>query len=150
MRSPSSSAVLFRELQCLSVGGFGSRVLIGLEGSVAQGVQRCFEDERIGIVANLGGVDSRERCFNIDARSVLSASGRAGADDEPDRNRRYSGSNRVSIWTTVHGNGVSVGRFFQDATGPADFAICGWRTNDAKGDPTHPEFVRFSIAFSVV
>ena len=69
------SAVPFRELQCLGVGGFGSRVLIGLEGSVA----------------------SRERCFNFDARSLLSALGRAGADDEPDRNRRYSGSNRVSI-----------------------------------------------------
>lgn len=28
-----------------------------------------------------------------------------------------------------------------DGTGPADFAICGWRTNDAKGDLTLEEFV---------
>lgn len=28
-----------------------------------------------------------------------------------------------------------------DGTGPADFAICGWRTNDAKGDLTLKEFV---------
>lgn len=28
-----------------------------------------------------------------------------------------------------------------DGTGPADFKICGWRTNDAKGDLTLEEFV---------
>lgn len=28
-----------------------------------------------------------------------------------------------------------------DGTGPADFAICGWRTNDAKGDLTLEEFL---------
>jgi hypothetical protein len=28
-----------------------------------------------------------------------------------------------------------------DGTGPADFAICAWRTNDAKGDLTLAEFV---------
>lgn len=28
-----------------------------------------------------------------------------------------------------------------DGTGPADFKICGWRTNDAKGDLSLEEFV---------
>lgn len=28
-----------------------------------------------------------------------------------------------------------------DGTGPADFAICSWRTNDAKGDLTLADFV---------
>jgi len=28
-----------------------------------------------------------------------------------------------------------------DGTGPADFAICGWRTNDAKSDMTLTEFL---------
>jgi hypothetical protein len=28
-----------------------------------------------------------------------------------------------------------------DGTGPADFRICGWRTNDAKGDLSLEEFV---------
>lgn len=28
-----------------------------------------------------------------------------------------------------------------DGTGPADFRICGWRTNDAKHDLTLPEFL---------
>jgi hypothetical protein len=28
-----------------------------------------------------------------------------------------------------------------DGLGAADFRICGWRTNDAKGDLTHDEFV---------
>jgi hypothetical protein len=29
----------------------------------------------------------------------------------------------------------------EDGTGPADFRICGWRTNDAKGDLSLEEFV---------
>jgi hypothetical protein len=28
-----------------------------------------------------------------------------------------------------------------DGSGPADFAICAWRTNDAKGDLTYRDFV---------
>ena len=28
-----------------------------------------------------------------------------------------------------------------DGLGPANFAICGWRTNDAKSDMSHDEFV---------
>lgn len=29
-----------------------------------------------------------------------------------------------------------------DGTGPADFKICGWRTNDAKGDLSMVKFIQ--------
>lgn len=32
-----------------------------------------------------------------------------------------------------------------DGTGPADFKICGWRTNDAKGDLSLEEFVALCV-----
>jgi hypothetical protein len=67
---------------------------------------RQHQQRRERALAIVSAVQFRERCFDLDARNGLSAPDRAGAEREPDRNRRCSGSNRGSIGTTVHGNGA--------------------------------------------
>jgi hypothetical protein len=57
--------------------------------------------------------------------------GRYNNDESKEKRRRYKAS--FALLPTVDHVG--------DGLGPADFKICGWRTNDAKHDLTHDEFV---------
>src|SRR5215213_5971868 len=54
-------------------------------------------------------------------------------DNDESKQGRRSYKARFALLPTVDHIG--------DGTGPADFKICGWRTNDAKGDLALEEFV---------
>lgn len=54
-------------------------------------------------------------------------------DNEESKQGRRGYKARFALLPTVDHLG--------DGTGPADFKICGWRTNDAKGDLSLEEFV---------